>query len=147
MNRSHGTCLRVGTGDRRLDWNADVAQDGAEGITRNGPDSPRRGGRSDTNLAERRQAADAGSDPRSFGKLPAFRQVAPQRNLHCDPAKRSLAVKGGPTGPSAASREAAPLTGRRSEATEGGPPRLRAVSSPTIIHGEPKNAAQRRSYS
>jgi hypothetical protein len=39
------------------------------------------------------------------------------RNLDRHPAKRSRAVKGGTSGPSAASRAAAPLTARRSEAT------------------------------
>ncbi len=44
-------------------------------------------------------------------EMPAHCQVVRPRNLHCDPAERSPAVKGGPAGPSAASRAAAPLTG------------------------------------
>ena len=41
-----------------------------------------------------------------------------ERNLDRHPAKRSRAVQGGPSGPSAASRAAPPLTARRSEATK-----------------------------
>jgi hypothetical protein len=39
------------------------------------------------------------------------------RNRHCQPAGRGPAVKGGPSGPSAASRAAAPFTDGRSAAT------------------------------
>jgi hypothetical protein len=62
---------------------------------------------------------------------------ASRATIRCDPAERSPAVKGGPTGPSEAGREAAPLTARRSGATWAST----TQSSPTIIHGEPDFAA------
>jgi len=43
-------------------------------------------------------------------KPPAQPGVARPRNLRCPKAKRSQAVKGGPSGPSEGSRAAAPLT-------------------------------------
>jgi len=60
----------------------------------------------------------SGHGPRlTNAESPAQAWVARPRNPHCQPAERSPAVKGGPSGPSTASRAAAPLTDGRSVAT------------------------------
>jgi hypothetical protein len=59
------------------------------------------------------------------------------RDLHCQPAKRSTAVKSGPTGPSASEPRRGALDGRAERSylgsRAGDPPKV----SPTIIPGEP----------
>jgi len=72
-----------------------------------------------------------------WNESPAPDRLRVPCNLHRQPAKRSPAVKSGPTGPSAASRAAAPLTGGRSGATWRPEPAINLEVSRTIIPGEP----------
>lgn len=59
------------------------------------------------------------------------------RNLHCQPAKRSRAVKSGPTGPSASEPRSGALDGRAERSYLGPKLAVHLEVSPTMIHGEP----------
>jgi hypothetical protein len=53
------------------------------------------------------------------GRVDVLTRTSPRGDVHCQPAELRRAVKDGPNGPSAASREAASLTARNSGATRG----------------------------
>jgi len=69
--------------------------------------------------ARRHRVRVGGAQRFRLAKEPcSWRGCASRATLHRQPAERSPAVKGGPTGPSTASRVAAPLTAGRSGATQ-----------------------------
>jgi len=92
---------------------------------------------------------EASTTPPSRCRLP-FAGGARSATRPPSSAARSWAVKGGPSGPSAASRAAAPLTVRRSEATRAGAAPTAAATAaimPTPAPRTPRRATTPRTMS